>query len=329
MNQNASRDPIDAMTSGFRAAQVVFTANRLGVFPAIYEGTDSVEDLAEFLGASPRGVRILCDALAALGLLEKENHQYRLSPLALEYMLPHSPQSRVAMLLHGAKTYEKWGRLYDAVKTGAKTPDESIDPRLVEDDGSFARAMADVARASAPQLVQILDLSQTRRMLDLGGGPGFYAIECARANPGLHAVVFDSEQTLETAQINIEQAGLSDRVTVQPGDAIHDDFGEGYDFILLSNFIHVFSYECNRGVVQKCARALNPGGRLCVKDFLLDSDRTSPEWNALFAVNMLVGTDEGDCYTLEEVREWMEQAGLAVESVQPMAAYSKMILAVK
>ena len=61
---------------------------------------------------------------------------------------------------------------------------------------------------------------------------------------------------------------------------------------------------------------------MCVKDFLLDPDRTSPPWAAVFAVNMLVNTDEGNCYTREEVRAWMEDAGLAWEGVQDVAVNS-------
>lgn len=319
------QSPIDAIAGGYRAAQVLIAANRLGVFPALEEGTNTTESLAEFLGASPRGIRILCDALVSLGLLEKVNEVYRNSPLAYEYLLPGSPKSQVAILNHTARLYEKWGKLYDAVKSGTKVPDEVLDPRLLNDERSFALAMADVGRLSAKQMVEALDLSGVRNLLDVGGGPGLYAIEFARAVPELHATIFDDEKTLEIAKENIERAGLSDRVSVRAGDALQDEFGEGYDFILLSNFVHIYSYGRNREIVQKCARALLPGGQICLKDFFLDSDRTSPAWCALFAVNMLVGTEEGNCYTFDEVREWLENAGLALESIQDMAAQSKVI----
>lgn len=317
MNPNNPNPPssIDQISGGYRAAQVLFTANRLGVFSAVGEGSCSSSRLAQMLEANPRGMRILCDALASLGLLIKEDGVYRNSADALEYLLPGKAKSQTAMMLHAAKLYERWGKLYDVVKTGIPVSDGTIDPRLAGDEASFAQAMADVARLSARQVVELVDISKTRNMLDVGGGPGLYAIEFARANPSLRATVFDSESTLTVTRVNVEAAGLSDRVALQPGDALKDDIGSGYDFILVSNLIHSFSYDANRRLTQKCARALLPEGRLCIKDFFLDSDRTSPNWCALFSVNMLVGTEEGDCYTVEEAREWMENAGLVLDSV--------------
>ena len=181
----------------------------------------------------------LCDALAAIGLLEKEGKTYRNSPLALEYLLPEAPHSKIALLRHAARMYETWGKLVDAVKSGQPVPEEAIDPRLRGDERDFALAMADVARDSARQCAEILDLSDTRNVLDVGGGPGMYAIEFARQNPELHVVVFDNEKTTDVARANIEAAGLSDRISLRVGDAFTDDLGSGYDFVLLSNIIPV------------------------------------------------------------------------------------------
>lgn len=321
--------PIDPISGGFRASQILFTANRLGVFVALGDDARSVEELAQALDATPRGMRILCDALVCLELLVKENGRYRNSPIALDYLLPDAAKSQVAMVHHHAKLYETWGKLYDVIKTGKKVSDETIDPRLLGDERSFAKAMGDIARISAKQLVELLDISGIRNMLDLGGGPGNYAIEFALANPNLRATVFDTPQTLEVARANSEEANVAERVALLPGDMLRDEFGQGYDFILFSNVAHIFSGETNRLIVEKCARALVPGGRLCIKEFFVDPDRTSPAWGALFAVNMLVGTEGGDCYTLDEAREWMENAGLAFDSVIVQTPQSSLLIGKK
>ncbi len=315
-------DPIDEMSRGYTSAQILMTANRLGVFPALGKGRKTVDELAEQLKADRRGLTILCDALTSLGLLRKEGEAYRNSDLALEYLLPDSPKSKIAILKHGWHLYERWGHLYDTVKTGRPAPEGAPSSGRVEDDADFARAMADVARTSAAQTAEQIPLPGARTMLDIGGGPGLYAIEFARRNPELRVTILDNANTLEVARAHAGQAGLLDRISFHPADALEDDLGGGFDFILLSNVAHSYSDEVNRQLVGKCARALAPGGRLCVKDFLLDPDRTSPPWAAVFAVNMLVNTDGGNCYTREEVRAWMEDAGLAWEGVQDVAVNS-------
>lgn len=307
-------DPVDRMVQGYREAQIVFTAVRLGLFDAVAKEPAGAEALAARLEASSRGMRILCDALAGLGLLVKEGDVYRCSPAAAEYLLYAAPATKVPMLLHGAKLYERWAGLFDAVKTGSPVPDDRIDPRLWGDEGGFARAMGAIGRESAVMAADALArlglLSGARTLLDIGGGPGVYAVEMARRSPSLRVTVFDRPDTLEVARANVEEAGLADRVTLRPGDAFEDDLGGPYDLVFTSNFLHVFGPEANRRLVRRAAEVLAPGGHLAVKDFLLDADRTTPPGAALFAVNMLVGTEAGNSYSIEEVHAWLRESGL-------------------
>ncbi len=322
-------DPIEAISSGYRGAQILFSAVRIGIFTTLLDQTLSSDALSASLDCNPRGMRILCDALTTLGLLDKEGDLYRNSAVALEYLLPGSPKSKAAMMNHGARLYERWGKLYDVVKTGKPVSDNELDQRIASDDRAFAKAMADVGRISAKQTAEIIDIGAARKMLDIGGGPGLYSIGFAQHNPGLHATVFDSAKTLEVAQENIKDAGLSDRVSTMPGNAFDDDFGGQYDFIFISNFIHIFSYDANQSLVKKCADALVPGGRICLKDFFLEEDRTSPEWSAIFAVNMLVSTEEGDSYTIKEAKQWLENARLEFKSMHEVASNSRIIMGEK
>jgi len=322
-------DLIDRIASGYQAAHVLLAANRLGVFTEIGLGALSVDALAQTLDADPRAVRILCDALAALDLLVKEDGLYKNSSDVLNALLPDSPQSKIAILKHQAKIAERWGKLYDTVQTGKPVPDETIDPRLIKNERDFALAMADVGRISAVLTADALDLSNINHMLDIGGGPGLYSIEFAKRNPNLHATIFDDEKTLTVARENIEKAGLSERITAHAGNALEDELGEDYDFILISNVIHIFNEEVNRRLVQKCANALTQGGRLCVKDFLLEPDRTQPVWCALFAVNMLVNTDGGNCYTLDEIKEWFHKAGLQFDEIKAITPQTKLVIGKK
>lgn len=324
-----SFEALDQCAAGFRQAQIVLAAVRLGVFEVLEPGARTADEVAAALPADPRGARILLDALAALGLLHKERGRYRNSALATDHLLPGGSRSRVHQLLHNARLYERWGRLFDAVRSGAPVDDESIDARLRFEPRAFARAMADVARDSAALTAAALELSEVRRLLDVGGGPGLYAIECARRAPELQAVILDGPETLEVAQRNIAAAGFSDRITARAGDAFTGPLGSGYDLILLSNFIHIYSAAQNRALMARCGAALAPGGRLAIKDFLLEPDRTVPLGAALFAVNMLVSTEQGDCYSGEEVREWCAGAGLRFERQTELTPHSSLLIARK
>jgi predicted O-methyltransferase YrrM len=325
MTDTAAR--LDAIADGFRDAQLLLTANRLGLFAAIGRGVAGAEELAERLGADRRGMRVLCDALAALGLLDKDAAGgYRNGELALAHLLPDSPRPRAAMLAHRARIYDRWGKLADAVVGGAPVPDEALDPRLAEDAEAFARAMADVGRESAVATAAALDLDGVGRLLDLGGGPGLYAIELARRNPGLTAAVFDRPDTVGVARGNIERAGLAGRVGTVAGDLFEDDLGGPWDLVFASNLVHIYSADDNRRLVARCAAALAPGGRLVLKDFFLDPDRTTPAGGALFAVHMLVSTEGGGCYTVEEADGWLTAAGLEPEPAVDLTAQSRLLI---
>ncbi len=202
MNKGSS-DPIDEIASGYKASQILLAANRLGIFTTLEGGPVSATKLAAKLGTDPRATRILCDALASLALLDKTESTYSNSALGGEFLLPDSPKSKSAMLWHTAKLYERWSKLYDVVRTGQPVPEVEIDTRLRGDSHDFARAMADVGRLAAESACEVLELSAVRRLLEVGGGPGVYALAFARSHPQLQAVILDSEETLEVAQDNI------------------------------------------------------------------------------------------------------------------------------
>ncbi|MDX1631454.1 MAG: methyltransferase [Thermoanaerobaculia bacterium] len=305
-----SFETIDRLANGYRRSQILLTAIRLGVFEALEPEGAELEELAARLGTDGRGTRILCDALTALEVLEKTGTRYRNTPVARERLIPDAPGSKVAMFRHGARLYERWAKLLDSVRTGEPVPDEVIDPRLESGSRAFAEAMEEIGRESAEKVADAVDFSGVSRLLDLGGGPGAYALELARRHPELEAVVFDRPETVEVASERIREAGLEDRVGVRGGDAFADDLGGPWDFVLASNLIHIYSPEENRRLIDRTAATLAPGGRLCVKDFLLDPGRTTPPGSALFAVNMLVSSEGGDCYTVDQVGSWMREAGL-------------------
>ena len=212
------KDLIDDIAIGYQASQILLTANRLGVFIALAARPKDHLQLASDLETDPRGTRILCDALVDLGLLERTAEGYEPGDDVRRHLLPGSTEPRSDLLSHGSRLYERWAGLYDAVKTGSPVADDRLDPRLASTESDFARAMADVGRRSAAATCEHLDLSRAGHVLDLGGGPGIYAIQFARKWPELEVTVFDTPEALAVARSNLESSGVAERVHLQPGE---------------------------------------------------------------------------------------------------------------
>src|SRR5208282_1270199 len=123
--------------------------------------------------------------------------------------------------------------------------------------------------------------------------------------------ILDVEEVVPLTAEYVRQAGVSAQVKVRAGDMLHDDFGSGYDLILLNAICHMFSEEQNQDLFHRAYRALAPNGRLAVQDFILNPDKTGPQHAALFSLNMLVSTDAGASYNEAEYTDWMSAAGFA------------------
>ena len=153
-------------------------------------------------------------------------------------------------------------------------------------------------------------MSGVRRALDVGGGSGAYAMAFCAADPEMRATVFDLPNITPLTREYIAAEGMEGRVDTEDGNFLTDDLGAGYDLVFVSAIVHMLSPEKNTALIGKCAAAANAGGRVVVQDFIMDEERLSPAGGAIFALNMLVGTECGDTYTENEVRGWMESAGL-------------------
>jgi len=168
--------------------------------------------------------------------------------------------------------------------------------------------MHDRAKLHAPALIKLLDISKVRKMLDLGGGSGAYAMAFVRAKPEISATIFDLPDVISLTKKYIKNEGFIKKISLIGGDYLKDNIGKGYDLILLSQIIHSNSPSENKLLIKKCSKALNSGGQIVIQDFIIDEDRTKPLQAALFSINMLVGTRNGNTYTENEVADWLLQS---------------------
>jgi len=313
---------IDAIAGAFQQAQILITAVRANVFAQL-EKPVVPADVASALGWSERGVRMLLDGLVALGLVERDGPNYRNTAAASACLIPGAPHDQTHIITHKAGGWESWGRLEEAVRTGAAIPRESPN-RSPEDLRAFILGMADIGRMNAEAMLAALDIAPYRRMLDIGGGPGTYSIAFVKAQPDMRATVLDLPDVLPIGREQAERAGVSDKVTFIEGDLTTSDFGGPFDLILLSNIIHSVDASTNQDVVRRAHAALEPGGMLIIKDFLLDSGRVGPAYGLIFALQMLLHTPAGDTYTIDDVAAWTDAAGFPPGRFVDLAPQSRL-----
>ncbi len=166
-----------------------------------------------------------------------------------------------------------------------------------------------IAAPQADGLVAAVEPGASRRLLDVGGGPATYTLAFVKAVPGLTATLFDLPAVIELARGNVAAAGLLDRVDLVAGDLRTDALPGGHDLAFVSAIIHMLGPDGNVALFRKVHDALVPGGRIVIRDHVMSPDRVAPRAGALFAVNMLVGTEEGGTFTLEEIASWLVEAG--------------------
>lgn len=281
---------------------------RLGIFTRI--GNDSVqaEDLAQEIGADSRGLGQLLNALAAMGLLVKEGGRYRNTDEAKAYLVQDSPRYVGYMVMHHHHLVGAWSRLSEAVQTGG--PVREVSAREEKEREAFLMGMFTLAMAIAPRLAKGIDLKGRRHLLDVGGGPGTYAVHFCMANPGLHATVYDLPSSRTFAERTIERFGMAGRVHFAEGDYHKDPIAGSYDVAWLSQILHAEGEEGCQRIIDKAVAVLEPRGMILVHDFLLNDTFDGPLFPAIFSLNMLVNTEAGRSYSEGEVRRMLERAGV-------------------
>ncbi len=282
---------------------------KLDVFTAIGGETRSGREIAEKRNMDVDGTTRLLDALAALALLVKTGNKFSNSDASRTFLSKDSPKYIGHMIMHHHYLVESWSRLDEAVRTGGpvRTRATFEDPEQRE---AFLMGMFNNAMLMAPGLVRQLDLSSRKHLLDLGGGPGTYAIHFCQDNPTLRATVYDLPTTRPFAEKTIDRFGLGERIDFQDGNYVEQGISGTYDVVWMSHVLHGEGPEDCRKMIEKAVDVLTPGGMIIIHDFILDDTMDGPVFCALFSLNMLLGTQSGQSYSEAQLRDMLKGAGV-------------------
>ena len=301
-----------SLVSGHAEARAIQVALKLGIFEALATEDCDHTGLAAAIGGEPRATMILANAMVALGLLEKDAGVYRLSETARRYLVESSDEFLGGMIAFDEMIFPLWVRLEQSIRSGAPVRTPDMYQAKPEETARFIRAMDSLVRArgDARHLASTLDLSGVDVMADIGGGPGTYLAEFVARWPHLRGAICDLPATLAVAReiLASREAGVRERIDLVEFDYNLDEMPLRCGAILLSNIIHSEPEDANKSLAHKCFRALKPGGRLIIKDHILNREMTEPAAGALFSLYLLM-TTHGRDYSLDEVSGWLRDAG--------------------
>jgi SAM-dependent methyltransferase len=299
---------IREFATSYQKSRILLSAFELDIFTNIDESGSESNQIASTLSLDKHACERLLNALVSLGFLTKKNKVFFSTEESFTFLSKKSPEY-LGGLMHSNHLWTTWSNLTSVVKTGMSAHPAEINERGEEWLFSFINAMHDRGKKQAPQQLANIDLSVTKSVLDIGGGSGAYSMEFVSKKPGIEATVFDLPKVIQITKKFIDKEGYSGKIKTYTGDYTTDELPKGFDLVFLSAVIHSNSLEVNQNLIKKCFHSVNNNGKIIIQDWIMNNSRTHPVSGAIFAINMLVGTEAGDTFTEQEVTEMLTSAG--------------------
>jgi SAM-dependent methyltransferase len=304
MNPNKIRE----FAASFQKSRILLSGFELDIFTSLEESGSTNNQIANKLHLDEHACERLLNALVSLGFLTKQNQLFFNTAESFTFLSKKSPEY-LGGLMHSNHLWNTWSNLTQVVKTGKSAHPDEINERGEDWLFPFINTMHDRAKKQAPQQLSKIDLTGIKSVLDIGGGSGAYSMQFIAIKPEIEATVFDLPNVVPITQKFVDKEGFTGKVKTHTGDYTTDDLPKGFDMTFLSAVIHSNPLESNQELIKKCFKALNQKGKIIIQDWIMNNDRTQPTSGAIFAINMLVGTEAGDCFTDQEVTEMLKTAG--------------------
>lgn len=333
-SQPVTPERILQLAWGYAPPLILEAAIRHRIFDELDAGPMSLPELHSTTGASVRGLTAIVNALVGLGFLTKDDSDtYSLTPESAAFLVSHKPSFQGGIIRHTSEhLLPKWLQLNEVVATGK--PVRSVNEH---DTGAefFKKFVADLFPMNYPiarELAAHLNLdtaSEPIGVLDLAAGSGVWSIALAQSSRAVRVTVVDWSEVLSVTRDMTSRFGLSDRYTFVGSDLLQADFGTGHRVATLGHILHSEGMARSKELLAKTYNALAPGGTIAIAEFLVNADRRGPMNGLIFAINMLVNTDDGDTYSFEEISDWLIEAGFENPRTLAVHGPSPLILATK
>jgi 2-polyprenyl-3-methyl-5-hydroxy-6-metoxy-1,4-benzoquinol methylase len=301
-------------TFGFAPPLIIEAAIRHRVFDVLDAGAATVEKLCRETDTSERGMCALLNALIGLELLAKDDQgRYMLTPESATFLVRGKSGFHGAFfLLTSEPMVPAWKDLYEIVRTGR--PAKRINQ---EQDGVpfFLRFVEDIFPihyAAAQRLAEALAVSKAAAplsVLDLAAGSGVWGIALAQQSLHVRVTAIDWPGVIAITRKVATREGVAERFHFVEGDLLEANFGGGHSIVTAGHILHSEGEGRSRLMLKKAFDALAPGGTIAIAEILVNADRRAPLSALIFAVNMLVNSEDGDTFSLREINGWLRDAG--------------------
>ncbi|HYW43391.1 MAG TPA: class I SAM-dependent methyltransferase [Bryobacteraceae bacterium] len=318
---------------GYIAPLTMEAAVRHGIFDLLDGGPRTIDEVARHTGASERGLRALMNALAGLQLLSRDaDGNYGLTGESAAFLVSGKPGYVGGLIRHtSTQRIPLWLKLTDAVKEGKPAAGGvNREQTGTEFFHEFVEDLFPLSYRPALALAEVLDLGATRvplKVLDIAAGSGVWGIALAQQSPRVSVTAVDWPGMLDVTRRTAARCGVEEQFTFVGGDILEADFGTGHEVATLGHILHSEGVERSRALLRKTYEALAPGGTIAIQEFLVNDDRSGPPMALMFAVNMLVLTDQGDTWSFNEIAGWLREAGFENPRTLDSPGPSPLILA--
>jgi O-methyltransferase/methyltransferase family protein len=324
---------------GFWGSKTLLSAVELGLFTELAkEGSLDAETLSERLMLHPRSARDFLDALVALGMLERNNHDQYANTTETDLFLDRAKPSYIGGILEmaNARLYPFWGSLTEALRTGeiqneAKGGGEDFFAAIYADPArlkGFLKAMSGLSLGSAIAIANKFPWDRYETFVDVGTAQGGLPVQVALAHEHLSGGGFDLPSVGPIFEEYVVSQGLSDRLRFYPGDFFEDPLPEA-DVLVMGHILHDWDLEVKRMLLSKAYEALPEGGALIAYDAVIDDDRRENVFGLLMSLNMLIETTGGFDYTGADCTSWMRQTGFREARVEHLVGPDSMVIGIK
>jgi SAM-dependent methyltransferase len=325
---------LQQLGSAYGPPLIIAAAVNNKVFDSLENGPKTVEQVSKATGASRRGLRAIMNALIGLKLLRKDRqNKYSLTSESAAFLVSNKPGSLAAMFgTIVPQLAAKWLPLTEIARNGQPIKSVNDETEGTEFFSQLVETIIPMSYPAAQKLGDHLKFAKAKsevRVLDLGAGSGIWGIALTQKSPQVRVTALDWPGMIPTTKRITEKFGARDRFNFIKGDLLEANFGSGYDVVTLGHILHSEGEERSRQLLKKTFRALKSGGTIAIAEWLVNDKRTEPVHSLMFAVQMLVNTDEGDTFSFNEIKSWLEDAGFKKVRKLNTPGPSPLILATK
>ena len=315
-------------------SRLLYVAAKLRLADHLASGPQTAEALAAITGSHPPSLYRVMRTLASIGVLtEQPGHRFALTPLG-EAMRRDAPGSAWATILTlgGDWAWQGYEQLPYSVETGKSGVEKAIGEPIFDylakhpDEASrFSETMVGVHGQEPAAVAAAYDFGGVQTLVDVGGASGNLLTTILATHTGPRGILFDLPHVVRDAPALIQQRGLTNRITIEPG-SFFERVPAGGDAYMLSHIIHDWSQAQCLTILGHCRSQLKKDGRILIVEMVLPEGDT-PHPGKMLDIMMLVGPG-GQERTAAEYGDLLGKAGLKVTRVVPTASPVSVVEAV-